>query len=259
MARPHRNWATYAVFDPRHLHWPDTWAWASISPTVEPLVNVVGYFGFYIGPPFLAILVLRALIQPRRPAGSIVHRRPLVSLVAVTFVVGFVFDALLELVVLKFGAYGYTQVISFGSVNKGQPDQFALLLQASAITIPFSVCALLWWRDDTGATGAERLAARWRVTRGRGQLGVLAVIVVGMNLGYFAYLVPYVAVRYLDLATVTARPWQWCATQVYDPNGRFEADGEQGPFFEGIGSGWLSGRRTPEGVVGEPLPDACPA
>jgi hypothetical protein len=257
---PWGNWAPYATYDPRLLHWPETWAWASISPTVEPVFNFVGYFAFYIGPPALAILIQRRLLGPRVSPTSFVHRHPLITLTGLTIVVGFIIDACIEIFFVKTGLYGYSQVPKFGSINVGRVDQFPLILESGATTLPFIACSLLWWRNDTGLTGAERLANQWRFTRQRGLLGVFGIMFVLMSFGYMLYLAPFAIIRYFDLSSSPARPWRWCATQVYDPQGRFEEAGEQGPFFEGIWSGLPSGQsdgRQVDGPAGEPLPDAC--
>ena len=34
---PLANWAPYAVYDPRLMHWPVNWPWANLSTNIEPL------------------------------------------------------------------------------------------------------------------------------------------------------------------------------------------------------------------------------
>ena len=257
---PWANWVAYSTYDSRLLHWPETWWWASVSPTVEPVFNFIGYYAFYIGPPALAILILKRVIGPRFGSTAFVHRHPLITLTIVTIIVGFLIDALIEVNFVMTGLYGDQQVPAFGSIRVGTVNQFPLLLESVSTTIPFVVISLLWWRNDTGLTGAERLANKFRITRKSGRVGVLLTMIVVMSIGYVLYLVPFAVVRYFDLATETARPWRWCHTQVYDPQGRFEEAGEQGPFYEGVWAHWPSGQPNGREVtqpVGEPLPNAC--
>jgi hypothetical protein len=114
---PIMNWAPYAVYNPQLWHWPVNWPLVSLSPTVEPFV-VIGYATFYFGPFFPSIWILRK-IQARRSPGSFVWRHPLVSLAALIYVVGFAYDAVMEILCIRGGLYIYSQVIPFGSVFSG--------------------------------------------------------------------------------------------------------------------------------------------
>ena len=91
---PIMNWSPFAVYNPQLWHWPEDWPLVSLSPTVEPFL-VIGYIMFYLGPYFPAIWILRKL-QARRPVDSFVWRHPLISLAAIIFPIGFVFDMMLK-------------------------------------------------------------------------------------------------------------------------------------------------------------------
>ena len=114
---PIMNWAPYAVYNPQLWHWPETWPLVSLSPTVEPFI-VVGYATFYMAPYFPAVWLLRRL-QARRPVESFVWRHPLVCMAALILVIGFVFDACLEIFLIRTQLYIYSQVIPFGSYAAG--------------------------------------------------------------------------------------------------------------------------------------------
>ena len=92
---PFMNWAPYAVYNPELWHWPVDWPWVSLSPTVEPFV-VIGYVMFQFGPYFPAVWILRK-VQAQAGSDSFVWRHPLVSLGGLIFVIGFLFDMVLEL------------------------------------------------------------------------------------------------------------------------------------------------------------------
>src|SRR5262245_9361399 len=128
---PIMNWAPYAVYNPQLWHWPESWPLVSLSPTVEPLV-VFGYVMFYLLPYFPAMALLRRL-QQRRPVDAFVWRHPLVTMAALIFVIGFVFDTILEVFSIRAGLYIYSQVIPFGSIFVGKAYQFPLIWEASLV------------------------------------------------------------------------------------------------------------------------------
>ncbi len=114
---PIMNWAPYAVYNPQLWHWPQSWPLVSLSPTVEPFI-VVGYATFYMLPFFPAVLVLRRL-QAGRPVDSFVWRHPLITLSLLILAIGFVFDAFLEIFLVRTQLYIYSQVIPWGSYAPG--------------------------------------------------------------------------------------------------------------------------------------------
>ena len=235
---PIMNWAPYAVYNPQLWHWPETWPLVSLSPTVEPFI-VVGYATFYLGPFFPAIWVLRR-IQARRPPGSFAWRHPLISLGALIFVIGFVFDAMLEVFLVRTQLYIYSQAIPFGSIFAGKPYQFPLIWESTLVTLVMIPAGVLLYRDDTGRTQAEKLAQRVRAFRGRPALGAFAVMFAIVNVAYFGYGAGFAVIRDTKIATSVACPWPYPEAKVYDPQGFYEKAGQPGPYFPGIWAGWPS-------------------
>ena len=127
---PIMNWAPFAVYNPELLHWPESWPLVSLSPTVEPFI-VFGYVMFYFGPYFPAIGSC-AGCRPSEGPEAFVSRHPLVSLGLLAMVIGFVFDACLEIFLVQTGMYIYSQVIPFGSVFTGTTFQFPLIWESFA-------------------------------------------------------------------------------------------------------------------------------
>lgn len=244
---PLGNWAPYAVYDPRLLHWPTNWPWANLSTNIEPIFGFFGYLGLYALPAFLSILAFRKLILPRAGDSSIVRRHPMISLSLVTVVVGVTFDALLENVQIRQHVYQYSQVPPFGSIFAGTEYQFPLLWESGLTAVPLVCASLLWWRDDTGKAGVERLAARLRPGRPTGSAGLFAIVFTVLSLGYIVYLIPLVAIHRAGWATELAQPWRYCESRVYDPNGRWAALGETETF-----QGWWPG---PFVTPSEPVPE----
>jgi hypothetical protein len=235
---PIMNWAPYAVYNPQLWHWPETWPFVSLAPTVEPFI-VIGYAAFYMAPFFPAVWILRRL-QARRPVESFVWRHPLVSLSLLIFAIGFVFDACLEIFLVRTQLYIYSQVVPFGSFAAGEWYQFPLIWESALVTVVMIPAGVLLYRDDTGRTQAERLARKVRLFRTRPALGTFLVMFLIVNVAYFVYGAGFAVIRATKAATSVACPWPFPESKVYDPNGFYEESGQPGPYFPGIWAGWES-------------------
>jgi hypothetical protein len=238
---PIMNWAPYAVYNPQLWHWPETWGWVSVSPTVEPFV-VAGYVLFYLAPFFLAVWILRR-IQRRRPLHSFVWRHPLISLAVLIYLVGFVYDAVQEIVLIRTQMYVYSQVIPFGSIFTGKTYQFPLLWESSLVTTVMIPAGVLLYRDDTGRTVAEKLGQRVRAFRRRPALATFAVMFAILSACYLLlYGGGFAIIRASGAATSVACPYPFPEAKVYDPQGLYERAGQPGPYFGGIMDGWETGQ-----------------
>ena len=233
------NWAPYAVYNPQLWHWPEDWPLVNVSPTVEPFV-VIGYATFYfIVPFFTSSWILRGL-QARASADSFVWRRPLLSLGLLLFVMGFIFDAILEIFSIHAGLYIYSQVMPWGSLFVGTTFQFPLIWESALVTVVMIPAGILCHRDDTGRTQAERLVQKFRWLPKSPALGTFLMMFAILNVAYFVYGAGFAVIRASKLATAVACPWPFPEAKVYDPNGFYEKEGQRGPFFDGLWSGWLS-------------------
>ena len=235
---PIMNWAPYAVYNPQLWHWPENWPLVSLSPTVEPFI-VIGYATFYLAPYFPAIWILRR-IQAKRPVESFVWRHPLISLGVLIYVIGFVFDAFLEMFLVRTQLYIYSQVVPFGSVGAGEWYQFPLIWESSLVTLVMIPAGVLLYRDDTGKTQAEKLAHRVRAFRSHPALGTFLVMFAIINVAYFAYGLGFAIMRDTKVASSVACPWPFPEAKVYDPNGFYETEGQPGPYASGIWDTWPS-------------------
>ena len=238
---PIMNWAPYAVYNPQLWHWPETWALVSLSPTVEPFI-VIGYATFYMAPFFPAVFLLRRL-QARRPVESFVWRHPLISLSALIVPIGFVFDAFLEIFLVRTQLYIYSHVIPWGSYAAGEWYQFPLIWESMLVSTVMVPAGVLLYRDDTGRTQAEKLAQKVRAFRARPALGTFLVMFLIVNLCYgFLYGGGFALMKVTRSASSVACPWPYPEAKVYDPQAFYEEDGQPGPYFPGIWSGWQSGQ-----------------
>lgn len=255
---PIMNWAPYAVYNPQLWHWPETWPLVSLSPTVEPFV-VVGYVMFYLVPGLIGIWVLQR-IQRRRPVTSFVWRHPLVTLALLIYAIGFVYDAIQEIILVRTGMYTYSQVIPFGSIFTGKQYQFPLIWESSLVTTVMIPAGVLLYRDDTGRTVAEKLAQRVRAFRGRPALGTFVVMAVVLNACYFfLYGGGFAVIRDTGAATSVACPWPYPEAKVYDPQGFYEKAGAPGPYSPGIWDRWESAQSGRPTVSTDGVRGACAA
>ncbi len=246
------NWVTFAAYNPDLWHWPEDWPLVSLSPTVEPLF--IAAISMFVVPPFFpAIWGLRRL-QARRSPDAFVWRHPLISLSALVFVCGFVYDFAIEEVCVRLGLYSFTQVIPFGSVFVGTRWQFPLLWQSSLIGILMIPAAVMIYRDDTGRTVAEKLAQRARIFPAKPALGSFVVMLVLVNVAFMTYGLAYTAItRWSGAATSVICPWPWPSAKVYDPQGFYERNGALGPFSVGIWSTWESAQPNGRPNIRQPV------
>jgi hypothetical protein len=241
---PMWNWGPYAVYNPQLWHWPVDWPWVRMSPTVEPFV-VAGYPSFYFMMPFFTANWILRRLQVKASASAFVWRRPLVSMALLLFVVGFTYDAALEIFSIKSGLYIYSHVASWGSLYAGTTFQFPLIWESGLITLVMIPSGVLCYRDDTGCSVAEKLAQQLRWFPNRPALATFLVMFLILNIGYFAYGGGFVMIRAAHLATSVARPYPYPEAKIYDPLGFYEKAGEPGPYFQGF---WTlaGGNRAPE-------------
>jgi hypothetical protein len=253
---PIMNWSPFAVYNPELWHLPEDWPLVSLSPTVEPFV-VLGYVMFYLGPYFPAIWILRKL-QARTTADSFAWRHPLVSLAAIIFPIGVIVDAALEITLVRTGMYIYSQVPSFASAFVGETYQFPLIWEVVAVNFVMVPAGVLLYRGDTGKAVAERLAQRARILVSRPRVGTFLVILVILNVAYFCYGGLFAIVKSAHLSTSVACPWPYPEAKIYDPQGFYEKNGQEGPYSVGIMSTWMSGQPDgrPDVQRGE-LSDRC--
>jgi hypothetical protein len=237
---PIMNWSPFAVYNPELLHWPESWPLVSLSPTVEPFL-VFGYVMFYFAPYFPSVWILRRL-QAKRGPQAFVSRHPLISLGLLALVIGFIFDACLEIFLVRTGMYIYSQDIPFGSVFAGTTFQFPLIWESFSVCFVMVPAAILCYRDDTGKSVAEKLAARAKLFRAKPALGTFLVMFVIINVSYFAYGAWFAIIKASHAATSVACPWPYPEAKVYDPQGFYEKAGAQGPYSVGIWSTWMSGQ-----------------
>jgi Spirocyclase AveC-like len=236
---PIMNWAPYAVYNPQLWHWPEDWPLIQLSPSVEPFI-VIGYAIFYFGPFFPATSILRKL-QARASMDAFVWRHPLWSLAGIVLVVGFLFDAALEMFLVRTGLYVYSQVIPWGSTFAGTTFQFPLIFESVFVCFVMIPAAVLCYRDDSGRTQAERLVQRLRWLPNHPTLATFLMMFAFLNVAYAVYGGSFALIRSSGLATSVACPNPYPEAKLYDPQGYFEREGAPGPYHQGFWNTWATG------------------
>ena len=151
--------------------------------------------------------------------------------------------------------YIYSQVIPWGSLFTGTTFQFPLIWESLSVTFVMIPAAILCYRDDTGKSVAEKLAAKAKIFPTQPVLGTFLVMFAIINVSYFAY--GAMVLGYQDRARRRRRspargpiPRPKCMTR----KGYYEKAGAQGPFSVGIWSTWASGEPNGRPHVDPPPP-----
>jgi hypothetical protein len=230
---PYGNWATFTVYDPRFTHFPTDVPWFSLAPAIEPLMVVPGYPFYWFPPALFAAWLYKRHISPRAGTGSFANRRPLVTLFAIGFGVGFIFDGAVELFMIRADMYSYTQwwgpAISWNWVKL---PVYVIALDAAV----FATVTALLWQDDTGRSTTMRLVDRVRLFKKHPVLGETVGAWAIVSVAAIIFLMPFAFIRLTDSATQVNGPWRYSEIKTYDPDGHWVDAGAPGPFYPGIWS-----------------------
>jgi hypothetical protein len=226
------NWAMYAPYNPDLLHWPDTWSWANINPTVEPLWILFGaYQVFFLAPAMLAFALHRRFVARRAKEGSFTRRHPILSVFLFATACGLLIDIGMEIWMINIGIYEYSQY-ALGAISWGNGHLPLWEFAWVGVLIGFYACLLS--RDDRGLSVSERLATgvgplrRLRL----GQFGVAALLCAASLSVYLGF---FVGLRLIGSEDkVAPRTWPYSEAKTYDPQGLMEQHGQPGPYNSGL-------------------------
>lgn len=237
---PINNWAIGLVYNPNLWHFPRDWPWFNISPIIEPLTSFV-YAPYVLLPYFLAMPILRA-VQRRADPKRFVWRHPLISIGALTFVIGVIWDAAQEILLTRAQFLTYSHVVEFGSMDVGKNSQFPLLMASLLITIIMIPASILLYRDDTGESQAQKIAQRLGLHARRPNLATFLVMVLVLNVAMISFSSAFWLARTTGAASTVACPWPYPEAKTWDPRGYYESQGAPGPFTAGKASSWQTGQ-----------------
>ena len=225
------NWAMYAPYNPDLLHWPDTWSWSDINPTVEPLWILFGaYQVFFLAPAMLAFALHRRFVTGRAKEGSFTRRHPILSVFAFATACGLLIDIGMEIWMMNIGIYEYSQY-ALGAISWG--NGHLPLWEFAWVGVLIGFYASMLTRDDSGRSVSARLASAGPLRRLRlGEFGTAAVVcAVSLSL----YLGFFVGLRLIGAEDkVAPRTWPYTETKTYDPQGLMEEHGQPAPYNSGL-------------------------
>lgn len=231
---PLANWATFAIFDPRMLHFPMSWPYVNISPNLEPALSFLGGYAAYYLLTGLGILqlhdrFLKPLIRPMSwPAR---HRLAAVFLGA--FVLALPLNGVVQFTWMRFGIFYYTEAVG-PTVQIGH-IHFPLIMAVYDSFI-FAMVAVMCVRDEEGQLVLiNRIARRLPARPGRDKLTLTRQLLVSVSVGLVSFAVPLAILAGLRTAGLSKPAYEqnpYPNIKVYDPYGHLEKSGKPGPFYK---------------------------
>lgn len=230
---PLANWATFAIFDPRMLHFPLSWPYVNISPNLEPALSFLGGYAAYYLLNGLGFLHLHdRFLDPvmRRVEWFACHRLGTVFIGA--FFIAIPINFLIQTTWMRAGIFFYTEAV--GPVVHLGHIHFPLIMAVYDSFI-FAMVAVMCVRDNTGELIlVNRIARRLPARRGRPQNSLTRQLLVSMTAGLVSFAAPLAVLAGLREAGLSRPAYDqnpYPEVKVYDPYGHIEGSGKPGPFF----------------------------
>lgn len=230
---PLANWATFAIFDPRMLHFPLTWPYVNISPNLEPALAFLGGYAAYYLLTGLAILQLHnRLVKPLIPRTSLLARHQLVAVFLGAAVIAIPINGLVQFTWMRVGIFFYTEAV--GPVLRIGHIHFPLIMAVYDSFI-FAMVAVMCVRDEHGElTLISRLARGLPARRGRPKLTLTRQLLISVTVGLVSFAIPLAVLAGLRAAGLSRPAYDqnpYPSVKVYDPYGHLQQAGKPGPFY----------------------------
>jgi len=237
---PFYNWLGYFPTNPAYLHIPHgAMPWSDLAPTFEPVFFLPLYIVWLVVPAVIAHGLWKRVMA--RGWGW-AQRHPLLMLVIVCKCVTFPVD----LGGFRLGCITEAFIFSQGPgpmIAGGTTGQAQWLWEPLLFELTMLGTTLLLYRGKDGLTFQERVSRRLRAYRTRPYLTEFTVAWTVIAVSYVVCLGGMAALRFTGQNTHLGTPWPYLDTQVYDPDGLFEAACVPGEKREGSAN-W--GGRRPE-------------
>lgn len=230
---PLANWATFAIFDPRMLHFPLSWPYVNISPNLEPALAFLGGYAAYYLLNGLGMLQLHdRLIAPvfRRSRWLAQHR--LVAVFLGAFLIAIPLNGLVQFTWMKFGIFYYTEAV--GPVLQVGHIHFPLIM-AVYDSLIFAMVAVMCVRDDKGELVLINRIANWLPARpGQSRTTLTRRLLVSVSVGMVSFAAPLAVLAGMRAAGLSEPAYDqnpFPTVKVYDPYGHLQEAGKPGPFY----------------------------
>jgi hypothetical protein len=230
---PLANWATFAIFDPRMLHFPLTWPYVNISPNLEPALAFLGGYAAYYLLNGLGFLQLHdRLLDPlMRRAGSLAAHRLVRVFIGAT-IIAIPINGVIQFTWMRAGIFFYTEAV--GPVVQIGHIHFPLIM-AVYDSLIFGMVAVMCVRDGNGEPELINRIAQWLPSRrGRPKITLTRQLLISVTVGLVSFGVPLVVLAGLREAGLSRPAFDknpYPTVNLYDPYGHLEEAGEPGPFY----------------------------
>lgn len=228
---PLANWATFATFDPRMLHFPLTWPYVNISPNLEPALAFLGGYAAYYLLTGLAILQLHnRFVKPLIPRTSWLARHRLIAVFLGAAVIAIPINGLVQFIWMRCGIFFYTEAV--GPVLHVGHVYFPLIMAVYDSFI-FAMVAVMCVRDDDGELVLINRIAYW-LPAWRGRLTLTRQLLISVTVGLVSFAVPLALLASLRAAGLSEPAYDqnpYPSMKVYDPYGHLQNAGKPGPFY----------------------------
>jgi len=231
---PLANWATFAIFDPRMLHFPLTWPYVNISPNLEPSLSFLGGYAAYYLLNGLGFLQLHdRFVDPLTSRVDWLARHRLASVFMGAFIVAIPINGLIQFTWMRAGIFFYTEAV--GPVLQIGHVHFPLIMAVYDSFI-FAMVAVMCVRDDDDELVLVNRIARWLPARpGRPKVTLTRQLLVAVSVGLVSFALPLAVLAGLREAGLSRPAYDqnpYPSVKVYDPYGHLEDAGKPGPFFK---------------------------
>jgi hypothetical protein len=231
---PLANWATFAIFDPRMLHFPLSWPYVNISPDLEPALAFLGGYAAYYLLNGLAFLQLHdRFIDPlmRRMGWPARHR--LIAVFIGATIVAIPINGMIQFAWMRFGIFFYTEAV--GPVLRIGHVYFPLIM-AVYDSIIFGMVAVMCVREEGGELVLINRIARWLPAfRDGSRITLTRQLLVSVAIGLVSFATPLAVLSGLRAAGLSEPAYDqnpYPNIKVYDPYGHLRESGKPGPFYK---------------------------
>lgn len=230
---PLANWATFAVFDPRMLHFPPSWPYVNVAPNLEPALSFLGGYAAYYLLTALAILQLHdRFFDPVVRRTNWLARHRLLTVFFGAFVIAIPLNGIVQFTWMRFGIFYYTEAV--GPTLRIGHIHFPLIMAVYDSFI-FAMLAVMCVRDEGGALVLiNRVAQRLSAGSARKQVTLTRQLLVSAAVGVVSFAIPLAVLAGLRAAGLSHPAYEqnpYPNIKVYDPYGHLVESGKRGPFY----------------------------
>lgn len=229
---PLANWATFAIFDPRMLHFPLSWPYVNISPNLEPALAFLGGYAAYYLLNGLGFLQLHdRLLDPWMLRVNRLASHRLVRVFIGATIIAIPINGLIQFTWMRAGIFFYTETV--GPVLQIGHIHFPLIMAIYDAVI-FGMVAVMCVRDKNGELVLINRVARWLPARSQSKVTLTQQLLISVTVGLVSFALPLAVLAGLRGAGLSKPAYEqnpYPNVKVYDPYGHLEQAGKLGPFF----------------------------